>query len=262
MPTFHRDGIDLHYEAAGNGPPVLLVPGLAADNVFFAPSMRALSARHRVIAIDNRGAGQTLPQDASGSIASMADDCMALAAHLDLGRVSLVGHSMGGMIVQECALRHPDAVDAIVLAATAPHAGARNNDLFATWARLYPEVERRLWFRNLFHWVLTPRFLGNPGTFGALVELAAIYPHQQSARGLAQQVAAVAGFDARSRLGAIRARTLVLGGALDLLFPTADALAFAQAIPRATFASIEGGAHSFPIEAPQELTRRVLAFLA
>lgn len=262
MATFRHDGVDLHYDATGDGPPVLLVAGLAADSAFYTPSLRALGARFRVITIDNRGAGRTTPLDAPGSIATMADDCMALVRHLELGRVSIVGHSMGGMIAQECALRYPDAVDRIVLAATAPHAGARNNDLFATWAHLHPVIERRLWFRNLFHWVLSPRFLANAGNLAALVELATVYPHQQTSRALAQQVAAVAGFDSRARLAAIRARALVLAGTRDLLFTIDDSATFAAALPHATFAAIDGVAHSFPIEAPDEITRRVTNFLA
>jgi len=262
VPTFRHDGVGLHYDITGEGPPVMLVAGLAADSAFYAPSLRPLGARFRVITIDNRGAGQTTPLDAPGSIAAMADDCMALARHLGLGRVSLVGHSMGGMIVQECALRYPHEVDRIVLAATAPHAGARNNDLFATWANLYPVIERRLWFRNLFHWVLSPQFLAKAGSLAALVELATMYPYQQTPRALAQQVAAVAGFDGRDRVAAIRARALVLAGTQDLLFTIDDSAAFAAAMPHATFAAIDGVAHSFPIEAPDELTRRVADFLA
>lgn len=261
MPHFHHDGIDLHYDVTGDGPPLMLVAGLAADSAFYAPSLRGLSARFRVVTIDNRGAGQTAPADAPGSIAAMADDCIALAAHLGMQRLSLVGHSMGGMIAQECAIRHPHAVERLVLAATAPHAGARNNDLFATWSQLYAVAERRLWFRNLFHWVLSPAFLANRTSFAALVELAAKYPYQQTARALAQQVAAVAGFDARPRIGTIRAPTLVLNGTQDLLFAVQDAAAFAAAIPAATFIPLDGLAHSFPIEAPQELTRRVIDFL-
>lgn len=262
MPALRHDGVDLHYDVTGDGPPVLLVAGLAADSAFYAPSLRALRSRFRVITIDNRGAGQTAPLDAPGSIATMADDCMALVRHLGLRRVSIVGHSMGGMIAQECALRHPDAVDRIVLAATAPYAGTRNNDLFATWATLYPVVERRLWFRNLFHWVLSPRFMANAASLSALVELAAIYPYQQTANALAGQVAAVAAFDSRTRVAAIRAGTLLLAGTRDLLFTIDDSAAFAAAIPHATFAAIDGAAHSFPIEAPDELTGRVADFLA
>ena len=77
MPTFARDGVELYYEIKGSGRPLMLVAGLAADNAFWLPSLPALSARHQVIVLDNRGAGRTAPLDAATSIRLMADDCMA-----------------------------------------------------------------------------------------------------------------------------------------------------------------------------------------
>ncbi|MCC6198286.1 MAG: alpha/beta hydrolase [Burkholderiales bacterium] len=262
MPAFTRDGVDIYYEVRGTGPPVMLVAGLAADNAFWAPSFDALAARHRVILIDNRGSGRTAPLDAATGIGAMADDCMALAAHLALAKVTLVGHSMGGMIALDCAIRYPEAVDCLVLVSTAPRASARDNELFATWSALFTAVDRPLWFRNLFFWVLSPALLGNGTSLDALVELAAGYSYQQSPVALANQVKAIAGFDARNQLSSIRARTLVLHGTLDLVFAIAGAAAFARSIPHATFEPVEGAAHSFPVEVPQEFTRRLLAWLA
>lgn len=262
MPTFARDGADVYYEVRGSGRPVMLVAGLAADNAFWLPALDAIAASHQVILIDNRGSGRTTPLDAATGIGVMADDCMALAAHLKLPKVTLVGHSMGGMIVQDCAIRYPDAVDRLVLVSTAPNASPRNNDLFATWSALFAAVDRALWFRSLFYWVLSPQFFAQGKAFDALVQLASTYPYQQTPAALANQVRAIADFDARNRLSAIRARTLVLAGTLDLVFVIAEAAAFAKSIPYATFEAVEGAAHSFPIESPQELTRRVLAFLA
>lgn len=262
MPVFTRDGVDLHYDVAGDGPPLMLVAGLAADGAFWLSSLATLTTRFRVITIDNRGAGQTAPLDAPTSIAAMADDCMALAAHLRLPRLSLAGHSMGGMIVQECALRHPDAVERVVLVATTAHAGARNHDLFATWSASFAVTPRRLWFRELFHWVLSPAFMGNPARLDALVELAATYPFQQTPQALAGQVGAVAAFDARARLAQLRAPALVLAGTRDLLFGIDESAAFAAALPAGRFEAIDGAAHSFPLEAPQALTQPLVRFLA
>jgi pimeloyl-ACP methyl ester carboxylesterase len=260
--TFARDGVDIYYEVKGSGRPVMLVAGLASDNAFWLPSIDALAARYQVVALDNRGAGRTTPLDAPTSIRLMADDCMALAAHLQLPKATLVGHSMGGMIVQDCAVRYPDQVDRLVLAATAPVASPRDNDLFATWSALFTAIDRRLWFRNLFYWVLSPAFFNEKRNVDALVQLAATYPYQQTPVALANQVKALAEFDSRKELSAIRARTLVLAGTLDLVFGIADAAAMAKSIPRATFAAIEGAAHSFPIESPKDLSARVLEFLA
>ena len=168
---------------------------------------------------------------------------------------------MGGMIVQDCAIRYPDLVDRLVLAATAPVASARNNDLFANWAALFDAIDRSLWFRNLFFWVFSPRFFYYVKTVEALVQLATAYPYQQSPAALRNQVRAIAAFDATKSLSAIRARTLVLAGTDDLLFPIAASAAFAKAIPHASFAPIEGAAHSIPVEFPQEFVRSVIDFL-
>ncbi len=262
MPALRRDGVDLWYEVRGNGPPLLLVAGLAADGSYWLPAVDALTQRHRVVLIDNRGSGRTAPLDAPTSIAAMADDCVALAQHLGFARVSLAGHSMGGMIALDCATRHPDAVERLALVATGPVASARNNDLFASWAASFPKLDRGLWFRNLFHWVFTPRFFADRKAVDALVQLAVGYPYQQTPEALANQVRAIGAFDGTGALESLRARTLVMAGTLDLLFPLPAGAAFARSIPHATLEAVDGAAHSIPMEFPQEFARRVLAFLA
>jgi pimeloyl-ACP methyl ester carboxylesterase len=261
MPTFRNGDVDLYYEVRGEGAPLLLVAGLAADSAFWLPVLDALTARRRVILLDNRGSGRTVPLDVASSIGAMADDCAALVRHLALSKVDIAGHSMGGMIAQDYATRYPDLTDRVVLAATAPFVSARNNDLFASWATLFEKVDRGTWFRNLYYWVLSPRFFDNRVSVNALVQLAATYSYQQTPVALRNQVNAIAKFDARSGLSSLRARTLVLAGTLDLLFSISEAAAFAKSIPHATFVAVEGAAHSFPTESPQDFTSNVFTFL-
>jgi len=262
MATFAHGGVDLYYEVFGRGKPLLLIAGLAADNTFWLPVQATFATTRQVIVFDNRGCGRTTPLDAGSSMRAMADDTMALVRHLELTKVDVVGHSMGGMIAMACAVHDPDLVDNLVLAATGPVNSKRNDDLFGTWVQLFGTLDRATWFRNLFYWVLTTKFFDNAATAEALVKLAAGYPYQQTTVALRNQVAAIAAFDATAALPAIRARTLVLAGAQDLLFPLASCAAFAQTIPRATFATIDESAHSIPIEFPAVFTRRVLDFLA
>ena len=259
--VFAHDGIATYYERKGNGRPLMLVAGLAADNAFWMPSLDALAARFDVVMPDNRGAGRTTPLDAATSVRAMADDCVALADHLGFARFSIAGHSMGGMIALDCAVRHPGRIDRLVLASSAACASAWNNDLFATWSALFGVLERPLWFRNLFYWVLSPAFLDNGRGLDALVQLAATYPYQQTPAALANQVKAIAGFDMRAQLSSVAARTLVMAGTRDIVFRIDEAAAFAKSIPHATFAPIDGAAHSFPIESPKEFTQRVQGFL-
>ena len=262
MPALRHDGVDLWYEVRGDGPPLLLVAGLAADGSYWLPALDALAQRHRVVLVDNRGSGRTAPLDAPTSIGAMADDCIALVRHLGLPKVALVGHSMGGMIALDCAVRHPDAVDRLVLVATGAKASARDNDLFAGWASLFPAIDRGLWFRNLFYWVFTSRFFDDRKAVDALVQLASGYPYQQTPEALANQVRAIAAFDGTAALARLRARTLVIAGSEDLLFPLAASAAFARSIPHATFAPVDGAAHSIPMEQPQAFAELVLEFLA
>ena len=191
----------------------------------------------------------------------MADDCLALLDHLGLPQVSVVGHSMGGMIAQELALRAPQRVDRLVLAATMARCSPRNKDLFACWAELFATTDRGWWFRNLYYWVLSQRFFDNARTVDGLVELASTYPYQQTPTALRRQVEALTAFDSTARLRGITARTLVLAGSDDLLFGPAACAEFAAAMPNATFDTIAGAAHSFPGEYADAFAARVLAFL-
>ena len=104
MPMFSREDVDLYYECHGSGAPLFLIAGLASDSQSWQPIIGDLAAHFRVIALDNRGVGRTIPQDAPTSIRAMADDCVALIDHLRLPSVHVLGHSMGGFIAQELAI--------------------------------------------------------------------------------------------------------------------------------------------------------------
>ena len=244
-----HDGITTYYERKGNGRPLMLVAGLAADNAFWMPSVDALAARYDLLIPDNRGAGRTTRSTRRRASARWPTTASRSRITLGVAKFALAGHSMGGMIAQDCAIRYPGRIERLVLASSTACASAWNNDLFATWSTLFRVLERQLWFRNLFYWVLSPAFLDNARSVDALVQLAATYPYQQTPTALANQVKAIAGFDARAQLSSIAARTLVMAGTRDIVFRIEDAAAFAKSIPYATFAPIEGAAHSFPIEA-------------
>ena len=106
------DGVRLHYFDVGEGSPVVLIHGYTAnaeDKWFSTGVAPALSARHRVVAIDCRGHGRSdKPHDPMKYGPQMADDVVELMDHLAIERAHLHGYSMGGGIVTQLLVRYPD----------------------------------------------------------------------------------------------------------------------------------------------------------
>ena len=118
--------VHLYYEVHGNGDPLLLIAGLASDSQSWQPIIGELSRHYHVIVLDNRGVGRTSPSEVDTSITLMSDDCIALVNHLGLTSVSILGHSMGGFVAMDCAIRYPDHVDNLILASTVAFTSQRN----------------------------------------------------------------------------------------------------------------------------------------
>jgi|FLYL01.1.fsa_nt_gi 3-oxoadipate enol-lactonase len=124
MPQATVNGIELHYRDVGEGFPVVLVHGYTGNSRNWALTAPVLAERFRAISVDLRGHGlsakPTAPEDYT--LEAMAGDVGALLAHLGVRDCCLVGHSMGGMVVQALALSQPELARALVLVDTAAEA--------------------------------------------------------------------------------------------------------------------------------------------
>jgi pimeloyl-ACP methyl ester carboxylesterase len=111
-----HDGVELVVAEVGQGDPALffLHPN-AADHTFFGPQVEAFSARHRVVAIDQRGFGGSGKPEGAYTPAVFAEDVAFVVDQLGLDRPVVLGCSMGGAVALEFAARHPDALRGLVL---------------------------------------------------------------------------------------------------------------------------------------------------
>ncbi|TDY61222.1 pimeloyl-ACP methyl ester carboxylesterase [Aminivibrio pyruvatiphilus] len=255
--------VELYYEVhGGDGPPLLLVAGLASDVSSWQTVLPALSEHFRVIVVDNRGIGRSVPEDAPVSVDLMADDCAALIDYLGYGPVHVLGHSMGGFTALSLAARYPDRVKKLVLAATGEKSSSRNTLLFSDLADLYEREEDPAgFFRTVFYWIFSPAFFEDKDTVKGAVEFALSYPFPQAPVSFRNQVNAIAAFDGRNLAVSVSAPTLVLSAAEDLLFASSAGRELAEKLPRGKYLSVEGAAHSIHAEKPKEFAEAVVSFL-
>ena len=111
------NGINLYYETHGAGRPMILLHGGLGSGEMFGPILPALAADHQVVAVDLQGHGRTADIDRPLDIRLMADDIAALIDHLGLEKPDLVGYSLGGGVAFWTAVKHPDKVGKLVMAA-------------------------------------------------------------------------------------------------------------------------------------------------
>jgi pimeloyl-ACP methyl ester carboxylesterase len=262
MPNTNINGVDLYYEMHGKGMPLMLIPGLGSDSQSWQPIIEELSRHCLVIAPDNRGTGRTRPQNTEINIQQIADDCIALARYLEFSYINLLGHSMGGFIALDLAIRYPDSINKLILAGTAASNSKRNDSLFFDWASCMESgMDTKLWFRNVFYWLFSARFFENEAAVNDALRYAIEYPYPQSANAFRNQVEAIAGFDCSKHLSGITKKTLVISGKEDLLYPPEVSARLANTIPCAVFSVIENAAHSIHMEQPRAFTDCVLEFL-
>lgn len=139
MPTTTINGIEIYFERHGeSGEPLVLVHGYTGDITDWRHQLPAFSPTHRVLIFDLRGHGrsQASADRASYSVEQMADDTEALVAEVGFDRYHLLGHSMGGAIVQEIALRSPARLISLTLEDTSYRFALGRNEQIARWTAM------------------------------------------------------------------------------------------------------------------------------
>lgn len=263
--TVRTNGQELFYEIHGDGPPLVLVMGIGYDSSLWTlQQVPALSARFRVVLLDNRDAGRSSRAHQPYTIAEMADDVAGVLDALDIPRTHLLGLSMGSMIGMEFALRHADRLDRLVLAGpgAAPARSAVDAISIWNWVKANdPSAE--VFGGQQLTWLFSSAFLRNQQAVRETVGLLASNPNPVEPSAYDRQAQAYLRFDALDRLGGIKAPTLVIVGEQDLLTPPWIAREVADGIPGARFEIVtgDGASHVLPLERPDDFNQLVMNFL-
>ncbi len=263
MPMAKVNGINMFYNRKGKGESLVLIPGLGGDSTHWVMQIPALSRKFEVITLDNRGAGRSDAPDHEYSIDMMADDTIALLDHLRIDTSHILGFSMGGFIAQNIAIRYPERVDRLILAATTCQSKARGAFLFSAiidlrQSEVSPEVQAKLFMP----WVFSNGVFEDKRKANYFLKRVIENPFPQTLDGYKGQVAAILKHDQVRNLSQISSKTLVIGGESDLLIPRDLVEELYNGLKEAELVFVPKVGHCFQIEAPDTLNMLVVEFLS
>ncbi len=267
VPSFERGfvemrGADLYYEALGEGEPLILLHDFLMDHRTWDPQFEALAKKYRVIRYDARGHGLSRQ---AGSPYRYWQDLDRLAEHLGLGRVHLMGLSLGSRTAIDFALERPERLRSLIL--VAPGVGgyrlqgedyaANRQQEIAAWRKRDTAGRIEAFLRSWADGHRSPDEV-DPAMREQVRRMVAGNLEGSSRPNEVPPTGAPAG----ERLGEIHAPTLLLAGSLALSDVHAVTDLLAGGIEGAKKVEIAGAAHMVNMERAGELNRIVLEFLA
>lgn len=265
MPRIQTGSITISYDIFGEGEPLLLIMGFGMPGAAWLPSLPFLSS-FKCIYFDNRGTGNTDKPEGPYTVEQMADDASSLLKALNISRAKVFGVSMGGMIAQELALRHPEQVIKLVLGCTLP--GGPESKMAG------PEVVQKL--------MEGTKMMGTEPEKGLDTILPTLYPPEfikvhpeikdMMLAGMKMMpptppetadraMAGIMTFNAYDRLGQIKCPTMIVHGDADVLVPPENAHLIKSRMPQAELYIIPGAGHAFQGIDPVGIHQRIADFL-
>jgi len=251
------NGTELFYVTAGEGLPCLVMHGgLGIDHAMLRPWLDPLGDTLELVYYDHRGNGRSgRPPKESMTHAQMAADAQALAAHLGHDRVAVLGHSYGGFIALEFALRFPDRVSHLILVDTAPafdymrevmkNALRKGADKAMMAALIAEGTSDEELLANFM--LIAPLYFKNydPELVSRLAEKLIITLDGHARAGELE------GYNVVPRLSEIHVPTLILAGEDDFICPPSKSRQLHEGIPSSELVIFENSGHMPYIEEPE-----------
>jgi pimeloyl-ACP methyl ester carboxylesterase len=251
--TFEFQGCRFALQRAGTGPPVVFIQGVGVQGRGWTPQIAALASRFACVCFDNRGMSESQPAACAITVGQMAEDALGLMTHLGWASAHLVGHSLGGPIALEMALRQRSRVRSLTLLCTL----ARGRDATRLsgrmlWlglrSRLGPRAARRRAFIEI---VMPPGAVSRDQADRLADELAPLFGHDLADQPpiAMQQLGALRKYDATARVPQLAGiPTLVVSATHDPIAPPRFGRALAAAIAGARFVEFPDASHGLPIQ--------------
>lgn len=252
----------LYWESVGDGPPILLIHGLGLSGGAWWRTVDALSPEMQVITFDNRGTGRSESLMPAYTTEAMADDAVCVLDHLGHETAHVYGISLGGMVAQQLALRHPHRVRSLVLGATQPggrRAVRADDEVMGFFRRRSAmRMEEAAWASVPYNY--GPRAREEQvDRIADDIERRLTGPFNEHA--YRAQLFAAAMHNCYGRLDRIRVPVLVVHGEHDRVIPVENAHLMAERIPDSTLQLLPDAGHLYPTEDP-DVDEHIATFFA
>jgi pimeloyl-ACP methyl ester carboxylesterase len=264
MPLARVGEIELSYERAGSGPPLLMIMGMSGTfdhwNAVFLDELRR---DFETIVYDHRGVGASSRLEGPVAIAQLAQDAAGLLANLELDSAHVLGISMGGMVAQELALAHPERIRALTLGCTycgGEGSAVASEEVMRKLAEGMMSGDRERAIRTGWEVNVSPEFAANDEAYARFLEIA--LRRAVPVEVIMEQMRAITQHDTSARLPEIALPTLVIHGTLDQMLPVQNGHMIAGLIPDSHLEIFDGVGHMFFWEQPERSAELVRAHAA
>lgn len=252
------NGLNTHYEISGSGPWITLSHSLACSSEMWKPQVEVLKKHFTVLSYDTRGHGKTEATTGPYTLEQLADDVHGLLVHLGVKKTHWMGLSMGGMIGQVLAIRHPECLDKVIIADSTGKAPPNGVAMWAERAQIARDkgmtalVEPTLgrWFTEPFH-ASHPQVLKE---IGALIASTPV-------EGYASCCAAIGQIDNLEGIKKLHHNALIMVGDKDLATPVAASEAIHNSWNGSKLVVIKDAAHLSNLEQEKTYNESMIEFL-
>jgi 3-oxoadipate enol-lactonase len=254
MPIARVNGINLNYKVEGKGESLLMIGGFNSERVTWIFQTRLFKKYFKVITFENRGSGKSSKPRNGYSIDTMMLDSIGLMDHLGIQKAHILGVSMGGLIAQELAIKHPERIIKLVLSTSYCRIDGSNGPT--------PEMLKftQLPVRQMLD-SMAEMMLNRSQFRMLLLPIAKVKNRLADISSIQGKLEAAYSHNTSKRLGFIRSATLVIAGDSDRLIKPESSDEISKLIPGSKLVKIPRGSHMYFLEMSRQFNKEVLAFL-
>ena len=267
MPSHTTNDFTMHYELHGeqnDGIPVILIMGITAPGAVWEAHVEVWSQHFKCITPDNRGVGESDKPAGDYTSAMMADDYANLMLGLGIEQAHVVGCSMGSIIGQQLAIRHPEKVKSLVLMCS----WARRDQFAKSTFEHMKQCKAHLTPAAFMEWIqlliFHKRSWDDPEVYASMLEGrqgASEDPNPQPLHGVHGQAAACINRSTLDQLKDISMPALVIGGEADVFTPSWMAEEINAELPNSSMHLYPESGHAFHWENLEDFNQRVINFI-